>query len=81
MRNRDTTAFDIHDRVNYSVTSAKLDILPEERIARLNLIIDTEIGPVMEYFEIFMDRMLLCRKAAQRLGLIFRLVINEQVLL
>lgn len=81
VRNRDVTSFDIHDRVNYSVTESKLDILPEEKIARLRLSIDTEIGSVLEYFEIFMARMLLCRKAAQRLGLEFKLVINDQILL
>ena len=81
VRNRDTTAFDIHDRVNYSVTDAKLEVLAEEKVALLTLKIDTEISPVMEYFEIFTGRMLLCRKAAQRLGLKFRLVVNDQVLL
>jgi len=81
VRNRDTTAFDIHDRVNFSVTGSKLEILPEEKIARLTLSIDTELGSVLEYFEIFMERMLLCRKAAQRLDLNFKLTINDQVLL
>ncbi len=81
VRNRETTSFDIHDRVNYSVTKSDLEIYPEDGFARLNLSIDTELGSVLEYFEIFMERMLLCRKAAQKLGLEFKLIINEQVLL
>ena len=81
VRNRDVTSFDIHDRVNYSVTESELEILPEEGVARLKLSIDTEVGSVLEYFEIFMERMLLCRKAAQKLGLEFKLIINEQILL
>lgn len=70
---------DIHDRVNYAVTDAKLDILPEEKHIQLSLSIDTEISPVMDYFEIFLKRMLLCRKAAERLGCTFRLMINGQI--
>ena len=81
VRNRDVTSFDIHDRVNYSVTRSDLELVPEEKIVRLKLSIDTEIGSVLEYFEIFMQRMLMCRKAAQRLGLEFKLVINDQILL
>ena len=81
VRNREATAFDIHDRVNYSVTGSDLEIRPEEGVATLRLSIDTEVGSVLEYFEIFMERMLLCRKAAQRLGLEFKLIINEQILL
>lgn len=81
VRNRDITSFDIHDRVNFSVTKSELDICPEEQIACLNLSIDTEVGSVMEYFEIFMQRMLLCRKAARKLGLTFKLLINDQILL
>ena len=70
---------DIHDRVNYAVTEASLDIFPEEGQILLSLTIDTEISPVMEYFEIFMKRMLLCRKAAEKLGCMFRLKINSQI--
>ena len=80
VRNRDLATFDIHDRVNYSVTGADLAILPEEGVARLSLSIDTTVGSVLEYFEIFMERMLLCGKAAKKLGLKFKLVINDQVL-
>ncbi len=71
---------DIHDRVNYAVTDAKLDVLPEEKQILLSLTIDTAISPVMEYFEIFMKRMLLCRKAAEKLDCAFRLSINGQIL-
>lgn len=69
---------DIHDRVNYAVASSSVEINPEERIIRLNLTVDTRLSPVVEYFEIFTKRMLLCRKAAQKLGLSFQLVINDQ---
>ncbi len=71
---------DIHDRVNYAVTEAKLEVFPQERQILLSLVIDTDISPVMEYFEIFMKRMLLCRKAAEKLGCAFRLNINGQML-
>lgn len=72
------TDFDIHDRVNMSVSSSRLEIDKEKGRADLTLVIDTEISPVMEYFEIFLGRMLLCRKAADRLGITFGLVINSQ---
>lgn len=72
---------DIHDRVNYSVTESKLEIDPEEKRITLKLTVDTSVSSVMEYFEIFMKRMMLCRNAAERLGLTFKLEINEQALL
>lgn len=71
---------DIHDRVNYSVTGSDLQINTEEKTITLSLCVDTQVSSVMEYFEIFMKRMLLCRKAAERLGLTFRLTINGQSL-
>jgi metal-dependent HD superfamily phosphatase/phosphodiesterase len=67
---------DIHDRVNYSVTDSDLTVDVEKRTATLSLTVDTTVSSVMEYFEIFMKRMLLCRKAAQMLGLTFQLTIN-----
>ena len=67
---------DIHDRVNYSVTDSDLTVDVEKRTATLSLTVDTAVSSVMEYFEIFMKRMLLCRKAAQMLGLTFQLTIN-----
>ena len=79
VRSKADIKVDIHDRVNYAVTDASLDIFPEEGQILLTLTIDTEISPVMEYFEIFTKRMLLCRKAAERLGCVFRLKINGQI--
>ena len=72
---------DIHDRVNYSVTSSDLGIDLQEHTITLSLTVDTHVSSVMEYFEIFMKRMVLCRKAAERLGLCFRLTINDQQLI
>ncbi|HHX00645.1 MAG TPA: HD domain-containing protein [Acholeplasmataceae bacterium] len=81
VRNRDVANFDIHDRVNYSVLSSKLIVDKEEKDAILYLKIDTEHFKIMDYFEIFLGRMLLCRKASQFLGLKFKLVINDEQLL
>ncbi len=81
VRNEDITTFDIHDRVNYSVTNAELMIDDDHDSIQLTLKIDTEYGSVMDYFEIFLDRMILCRKAAERLGLQFKLVINDHPLI
>lgn len=81
VRNNDTTNFDIHDRVNYSVTKSELKINNAHTIIKLKLFIDTDVGTVMDYFEIFLERMILCRKAAEKLGLEFKLIINEQQLL
>ena len=81
VRNRDKTAFDIHDRVNYSVKSSSLKINDKKDIIKLSLSIDTRYGNIMDYFEIFMERMILCRKAAETLGLQFKLIINEQPLI
>ena len=81
VRNKDLSTFDIHDRVNYSVKKSILKINEEKTIVKLKLSIDTKYGSVMEYFEIFMQRMILCRKAAEKLGLQFKLIINEQQLI
>ena len=81
VRNMKKEDFDIHDRVNYSVKKSDLIIDAESRTITLVLSIDTEFCAVMDYFEIFMGRMLLCRKAAERLGLQFGIVINEQEIL
>lgn len=81
VRNRDKSTFDIHDRVNYSVRSSSLEISEDKKIIVLKLSIDTLYGSIMEYFEIFMQRMILCRKAAEKLGLTFKLEINGQQLL
>ncbi len=76
VRNRDLPSFDIHDRVNYSVKRSEV-IIGKDEIA-LDLGIDTDFCPVMDYFEIFLNRMILCRKAAEKLGLRFTLIINGQ---
>ena len=81
VRNHDESTFDIHDRVNYSVTRAELKINEEHTLIKLELSVDTHYGSVMDYFEIFLQRMILCRKAAEKLGLQFKLVINEQQLI
>ncbi|MGM9684105.1 MAG: HD domain-containing protein [Eubacteriales bacterium] len=81
VRNRDIATFDIHDRVNYSVSDAKLCINDAHTEILLALTIDTKYSSVMEYFEIFLNRMVLCRKAAEKLGLRFMLMINNQQLM
>ena len=81
VRNQDPATFDIHDRVNYSVKESRLKINGEHTLIKLKLSVDTKYGSVMDYFEIFMGRMLLCRKAAEKLGLQFKLMINEQPLI
>ncbi len=81
VRNQDISMFDIHDRVNYSVKNAELTINQEVTQILLDLTVDTEYSSVMDYFEIFMGRMILCRKAAEKLGLQFKLKINGQSLI
>ena len=76
VRKQPIEQFDIHDRVNYSVTKADLDI--DTEAITLRITIETELCNVLEYFEIFLDRMLLCRKAAVQLGVEFHLVVNGQ---
>lgn len=71
-----TRAFDIHDSVNYAVTGQSLELQVEEKQITLDLTIDTQESTVMDYFEIFLSRMLMCKKAAQFLGLSFKLRIN-----
>jgi putative nucleotidyltransferase with HDIG domain len=80
VRNPDLAKFDIHDRVNYAVEHSFLRVYPQDRIA-LEITIDNDICPVMDYFEIFMARMLLSRKAANFLGSQFELKINDVKLL
>lgn len=81
VRNQDVSTFDIHDRVNYSVTRAELTLDDDRTAVLLDLTIDTQYGTVMDYFEIFLTRMILCRKAAETLGLRFALCINGQRML
>ncbi|MBQ7827737.1 MAG: HD domain-containing protein [Clostridia bacterium] len=81
VRNGDPSTHDIHDRVNLSVYSSALTVDKAAGIIRLTLKVNTDISAVMDYFEIFLTRMILCRKAAERLGLRFALTINGQNLL
>ena len=81
VRNRDFTTFDIHDRVNYSVIRSDLKINEEKTEIELILEIDTEISSVVNYFEIFLTRMIMCRKAAKYLNLDFKLTVNGQQLM
>ena len=73
--------FDIHDRVNYAVTSADLSINIEKKVIELNHSIDEEICTMYEYFEIFLGRMMLCRGAAEMLGAKFKLLANGSKIL
>ncbi|MBS7338893.1 MAG: HD domain-containing protein [Lachnospiraceae bacterium] len=77
VRNQDFASFDIHDRVNYSVKESKVVIERDSHI-ELQIRIETKMCSVMDYFEIFLGRMILCRKAAEKLGLEFRLNVNGQ---
>ena len=79
--NQNMSTFDIHDRVNYAVTEANLEINEKERKVILNLKIDTEICPVLDYFQIFMDRTMMSKYAAKYLDIWFELVINGTKLL
>ena len=79
--NTNLSTFDIHDRVNYAVTNAQLDLNSEERKIILNLTIDTKLCPVLDYFEIFMDRTMMSKYAAKYLKIWFELIINGTKLL
>lgn len=81
VRNRNNVYNDIHDRVNFAVSDSELEIESESRLIKLMLRIDTELCPVMEYFEIFLERMLLCKKCAKSLDCEFELIINDTRLL
>jgi hypothetical protein len=77
VRDPKTTDVDIHDRVNYAAERSFLNVDPEGKEITLELTIDTEISGVMEYFEIFLSRMIMCRRAAEHLGCSFQMEINE----
>ena len=81
VRNNEIATFDIHDRVNYAVIDSDLHFADEMNVIELDLVIDTEIASVMSYFEIFLNRMLLCKRAAEFLKLRFVLNINGMNLL
>jgi hypothetical protein len=81
VRNPEFAATDIHDRVNYAAERSYLSVLKDRKIISLHLTIDAQISKVMEYFEIFMSRMIMSRRAANYLGCTFELIINERKLL
>ena len=81
VRNTDLLTFDIHDRVNYAVEVSKVHFSDDKKSIILELQIDTEISSVLEYFEIFMKRMLLCRRASEYLGVDFQMMINGSKIL
>ena len=81
VRNFDPSTFDIHDRVNYSVKKSELQISDDKKSILLRLSVDTQYSSVMDYFEIFLARMTMCRRAAERLGMRFKLEMNGQPLL
>lgn len=81
VRNPKTTSFDIHDRVNYAATAVQIRVDRRQKLITLDLTIDTGQSPIMEYFEIFLPRMILCRRAAEFLHCSFALVINNTRLL
>jgi len=76
VRNPSMISFDIHDRVNYAAKGGDVEVDGEAKVITLKLEIDTTISQVMEYFETFLSRMILCRRAARRLGCNFSLIIN-----
>lgn len=79
--NKNLSTFDIHDRVNYAVSNANLELDEKERKIILNLTIDTKICPVLDYFEIFMERTMMSKYAAKFLKIWFELIINDTKLL
>lgn len=81
VRNKDMSTFDIHDRVNYAVTEAKLKINTEKKVITLGLQIDENICTMYEYFDIFLGRMMMCRGAAEILGFRFKLTANGSKIL
>ena len=81
MRQKERSAFDIHDRVNYAVTDSKLKIAEDKSVIALNLQIDENICTMFEYFDIFLGRMMMCRGAAEILGTTFKLTVNGRKVL
>lgn len=81
VRNQNLSRFDIHDRVNYAVKEAKMQVDTENKKIYLKLQIDVDVCPVIKYFEIFLDRMLMCKRAASYLDIWFHLEINGAILL
>ena len=76
VRNKDMSTFDIHDRVNYAAKSTELTVNVEKKVIHLDIHLDDEICSMLDYFEIFLERMLMCRRAAEVLGSRFKLTAN-----
>ena len=76
VRGRDQTKFDIHDRVNFAAISSELHVDQEKHVITLDIQLDDTICSVLDYFEIFLERMLMCRRAAEMLGCTFKLKAN-----
>lgn len=74
----DKSKFDVHDRVNYSVISSELKFNESKTELVLSLDVDTDISSVMDYFEIFLERMVMCKKSSKHLGVTFALIVNGQ---
>lgn len=81
VRKTDFATFTSRDRVNYAVTKSGIEVLPDDRIINMKLEIDTQVTSVMEYFEIFLTKMLMCRRSAEHLQCVFKLLINDVQLL
>ena len=77
----DETTFDMHDRVNYSAVKTRVQVSAQEKTLWLNIEIDTRYSSVMEFFEAFLSRMQLCRRACEKLGLVFRMNINDTAII
>jgi metal-dependent HD superfamily phosphatase/phosphodiesterase len=80
VRNPRMIAFDIHDRVNYAVQKSFLEVNRNQRLISLKLEVDTAVSRIIEYFEIFMPRLVICRRSAAHLACAFELVVNGQKL-
>jgi len=80
VREKVLSEFDIHDRVNFAVQFSELMVIEASKEIWLNLSIDAQTSPVMDYFEIFLNRMLLCKRASKKLNYTFRLKINDSIL-
>ena len=81
VRQKEQSAYDIHDRVNYAVLSSSLEIQKEKKVIQMEMELDDSMCSVMDYFEIFLGRMIMCKKSADKLGLQFKLLINKQAML
>lgn len=81
VRNKDVATFDIHDRVNYAAEQSYLNIDSDKKAITMELTVDLRVSSIMEYFEIFLSRMIMCRRAADFLNCDFELVINDAKLL